>query len=419
MVGIKNDDFIRESIQAEEKRQKLQLQMIPSENYVSDDVMSALGSVVMNKYSEGQVGKRYYQGNTHIDEIEAEAKRRALEVFSLDDSWRVCVQAVSGSVANLAVYSALIDVGDKIMGMFLYDGGHLSHGWKLPNGKNISFTSSIYESYHYHADPKSGLFDYDQVEKEVQAVSPKILISGGTAYPREIDYKRLREIADSVGAIYLADVAHEAGLIAAGVNKSPFEYADVVTMTTRKTLRGPVGALIFSKKKYAKKIASAVMPGLQGGPMNHSIAGIAVALNEALQPEFKEYAKNVVENAKTLAESLTSLGYDVVSDGTDKHLLLVDLRKQGLNGKDVAIALEKANIICNKNTVPGETGSPWTPSGVRLGTPSLTSRGMTSEDMIVIAGWIDRVCKNIDNDDELVSIGKEVEVFTSKFPLRA
>lgn len=415
-----SDSELNGYILEEEKRQKKQLQMIPSENYVSKDVMAALGSIVMNKYSEGQVAKRYYQGNTNIDKVEQLAKDRALKLFGLNpEEWSVCVQAVSGSVANLAVYSAMLEVGDKIMGMFLYDGGHLSHGWKLPDGKKISFTSKIYDSYFYHADPEKGVFDYDSVAKEVEAVKPKILISGGTAYPREIDYKKLREIADSVGALYLADVAHEAGLIAAGVNKSPFEYADFVTMTTRKTLRGPVGSMIFTKGvENGEKVAFSVMPGLQGGPLNHSIAGIAVALGEALQPEFKAYAEQIVKNAKALAETLMGLGYKVVSDGTDKHLVLVDLRNKGLNGKVVANALDRANITVNKNSVPGETGTPWTPSGIRMGTPSLTSRNMVESDMVKIAEWIDRVIRNINSEEEINKVGSEVEAFAESFPLR-
>lgn len=420
MLGKISDKKIDEFIRLEEGRQKEQLQMIPSENYVSRDVMAALGSVVMNKYSEGQVGKRYYQGNKYIDLIEQEAKDRALKLFGLDPSeWMVCVQAVSGSVANLSVYSALLEVGDKIMGMFLYDGGHLSHGWKLPDGKRISFTSKVYDSYFYHSDPESGIFDYEKIAEEIRIVKPKMVISGGTAYPREVDYAKLRAIADEVGAYYLADVAHEAGLIAAGVNKSPFEHADFVTMTTRKTLRGPIGALIFARgEENGQKIANAVMPGMQGGPMNHSIAGIAVALGEALQPEFKQYAEQIVKNARKLAEVLADKGYKVVTGGTDKHLLLLDLRNKSVNGKDVANVLESINIIVNKNTVPGETGTPWTPSGIRLGTPSLTSRGMNEGDMVKIAEWIDIAINNLNDESEISQIAEEVKQFAINFPLR-
>jgi glycine hydroxymethyltransferase len=274
--------------------------------------------------------------------------------------------------------------------MSLYDGGHLTHGWKLPDGKPISFTSKIYDTYFYNVDPQTEVFAYVQIAQIAAKVKPKILISGGTAYPREIDYAKMREIADSVKAIYMADVAHEAGLIAGGANSSPFPHAHVVTMTTRKTLRGPIGAMIFASKKLlgdnvAEKIDFAVFPALQGGPQNHSIAGIGVALHEAMQPEFKTYAHQVVKNAQVLAQELKTAGFHVVSGGTDKHLILLDLRSKGISGKDAAIALEKVGIITNKNTVPGETGKPWNPSGLRLGTPAVTTRGYTEKDMVKLA----------------------------------
>ena len=384
-------------IQSEEARQAEQIAMIPSENFVSDAVREAVGSVLMNKYSEGQPFKRYYQGNQYIDQIESLAESRALEAFGLKDSdWHVNVQAVTGSIANFAVYAALLNPGDKMLGMSLYDGGHLSHGWKLPEGKPISFSSRIYDSHFYSVDPKSQVFDYDQIEDIAKEIKPKILISGGTAYPREIDYKRMREIADSVGAIYMADVAHEAGLIVGGANSSPLPHAHVVTMTTRKTLRGPIGALIFANKQLlgqevAGKIDFAVFPSLQGGPQNHSIAGIAVALHEAMQPDFKIYAHQVVKNAQALADELARAGFDVVSGGTDKHLILVDLRSRGWSGKDAALALEKVGIIANKNTVPGETGKPWNPSGLRLGTPAMTTRGYKEDDFRKVAQTISTV----------------------------
>jgi len=378
-------------IQAEEKRQTDELAMIPSENIVSEAVKEAVGSVLMNKYSEGQPGKRYYQGNGNIDAIESLVEQRALQVFGLDSKdWHVNVQPVTGSIANFAVYAALLSPGDRMLAMSLYDGGHLTHGWKLPDGKPISFTSKIYDTYFYNVDPQTEVFDYAQIAKIAAQVKPQILISGGTAYPREIDYAKMREIADSVGAIYMADVAHEAGLIAGGANTSPFPHAHVVTMTTRKTLRGPIGAMIFASKKLlgdsvAEKIDFAVFPALQGGPQNHSIAGIGVALHEALQPEFKTYAQQVVKNAQVLAAELKKAGFHVVSGGTDKHLILLDLRNKGISGKDAALALEKVGIITNKNTVPGETGKPWNPSGLRLGTPAVTTRGYTEKDMLEVA----------------------------------
>ena len=385
------DPEIYALIQAEEKRQTDELAMIPSENIVSEAVKEAVGSVLMNKYSEGQPGKRYYQGNGNIDAIESLVEQRALQVFGLDSKdWHVNVQPVTGSIANFAVYAALLSPGDRMLAMSLYDGGHLTHGWKLPDGKPISFTSKIYDTYFYNVDPQTEVFDYAQIAQIAAKVKPQILISGGTAYPREIDYAKMREIADSVGAIYMADVAHEAGLIAGGANTSPFPHAHVVTMTTRKTLRGPIGAMIFASKKLlgdsvAEKIDFAVFPALQGGPQNHSIAGIGVALHEALQPEFKTYAQQVVKNAQVLAAELKKAGFHVVSGGTDKHLILLDLRNKGISGKDAALALEKVGIITNKNTVPGETGKPWNPSGLRLGTPAVTTRGYTEKDMLEVA----------------------------------
>ena len=391
------DPEIFDLISAEDKRQHDELEMIPSENFVSDAVREAVGSVLMNKYSEGQPYKRYYQGNANIDAIEALVESRALQIFGLDEKvWHVNVQPVTGSLANLAVYAALLQFGDKMLGMNLYDGGHLTHGWKLPEGKPISFTSRLFDTYFYNVDKETEVFDYDVIAAQTQKLKPKILISGGTAYPRNIDYERMRSIADSVGAIYMADVAHEAGLIAAGVNPSPFPHAHVVTMTTRKTLRGPIGAMVFANKTLlggdvTEKIDFAVFPALQGGPQNHSISGIGVALHEAMQPEFKQYATQVVKNAQVLAEELKKSGFHVVSGGTDKHLVLLDLRSRGWTGKDAAIALEKVGIITNKNTVPNETGKPWNPSGLRLGTPALTTRGSTEKDMIKIAVKISEI----------------------------
>jgi len=403
---------ILEIIKKEEQRQKEQLQMIPSENYASKNVLNAVGSVVMNKYSEGQVGKRYYQGNENIDLIESRVKELALKAFGLDESvWGVNVQPVSGSVANLAVYTSLLQPNDKIMGMYLYDGGHLSHGWKLPDGKKISFTSIMFDSVNYQVEPETGVFDYEKVREKVLAEKPQILISGGTAYPRELDHKALKKMATEVGAYYMADIAHEAGLVLAGINNSPFKYADVVTMTTRKTLRGPIGAMIFARKELMEKIDYGVFPRLQGGPPNHQIAGVGVALEEALTPEFKEYAKQVVLNAKTLATEFVKMGYMVTSGGTDKHLLLLDLRNKNMHGHSSAIALEKANIIMNKNTVPGETSKPYYPSGLRMGTPSLTSRGMKEAEMVKIASWIDKALQNQKDDTVLEQIAKEVKDF--------
>lgn len=412
------DPQLAKLIQKEQKRQRYQLQMIPSENYVSKAVLKAVGSVLMNKYSEGLPGKRYYQGNQFIDQIESLVQKRALKAFGLNPKkWGVNVQPANGSAANLAVYSALIKPGDKTIGMFLYDGGHLSHGWQLPDGKKVSFTSQIYQSSYYYVDLNTGQFNYDEVEKRALKEKPQIIISGGTAYPREINHQRMRQIANKVKAYYLADIAHEAGLVLAGVNRSPFPYAHVVTMTTRKTLRGPIGAMIFAHHDLMEKINRAVFPGLQGGPLNHSIAGIGVALHEAMKPKFKQYAQQIIANAKTLAKELAKKSYKICSGGTDKHLILIDLRSKKLLGKESALALEQANIIVNKNTVPDETGKPWNPSGLRMGTPALTSRGMKEKEMIKIAEWIDQVLMNQENAELIKKVATKIKAFASQFPV--
>jgi glycine hydroxymethyltransferase len=414
------DKIINTIISQELQRQKTQLQMIPSENYASKDVRDVVGSILMNKYSEGQPFRRYYQGMKNVDALESLVEKRALKVFKLDEQvWDVNVQPYSGSPANAAIFMALLSPGDKIMAMYLTDGGHISHGWSFKD-KPLSFASKFFKIDFYHVDPKTKVFDYNEIETQAKKIKPKILVSGGTAYPREIDHKKMGKIAKSVGAYYLADVSHEAGLIAGGANSSPFEYADVVMMTTHKTLRGPRGALIFAKKELIEQIDKAVFPGLQGGPHNHTIAGIGVVLGEALQPSFKIYAKQIVKNANVLAGELMKRGYDVVSGGTDKHLVLIDLRNKGLSGKVPALALEYANIICNFNTVPFDTATPLYPSGLRLGTPALTTRGMKEKDMKKIAGWIDEVIQSIssyqlpDNPTLRREFMKELKVGLSK-----
>ena len=425
-------DPIFDLIEKEEKRQKETLMMIPSENYTYPEVMKAVGSCLMQKYAEGYPGRRYYQGNEIVDQVEVLCRDRALEAFGLDkEKFYANVQPHSGCEANLAVYNALLSPGDKIMSMYLPDGGHLSHGWQFGETKT-TLVSKIFDVQFYKVDAKTKLFDYDQIEKQAREFKPKLIISGGTAYPREIDYKRMGEIAKKVGAYYLADVAHEAGLIAAGVCVAPFEFADVVSMTTHKTLRGPRGAIIICKKEFSNQIDMSVMPGLQGGPHLHSIAGIAVALEKTKTKEFKEYAVQTVKNAQKLAEVLMAGGLDVVSNGTDKHLVLVDLRNKNISGWFVAWAMEKANIIANRNTVPNETGSPFYPSGLRMGTQALTVRGMKEKEMEIIGGWIieivnhlgerviptdarerkiylDTFKKEIEADDLLKKIGEEVK----------
>jgi len=388
-------DKIFELIEREKKRQEETLMMIPSENYTYPEVRRAVGSILMHKYAEGYPGKRYYQGNSVVDEIEELSRNRALEVFGLDpEKYRANVQPHSGCEANLAVYNALLNPGDRIMSMYLPDGGHLSHGWSVAD-KKVTFVSKVFEVQFYKVNLETKRLDYEQIERQAMEFKPKMIISGGTAYPREIDYKRMGEIAKRVGAYYLADVAHEAGLIAAGVCNQPFEYADVVTMTTHKTLRGPRGAMIICKKaclpvgrELGQEIDKALMPGLQGGPHLHTIAGIAVALEKTKTDEFKDYARQTVKNAQKLAEVLMNGGLDVVSGGTDKHLVLVDLRNKNITGWHVAWALEEANIITNRNTVPNESASPFYPSGLRLGTPAITVRGMKEKEMERIGGWI-------------------------------
>jgi glycine hydroxymethyltransferase len=425
-------DKIFSVIAQEKKRQKEELEMIPSENFASAAVMKAVGSCLMNKYAEGYPKRRYYQGNVNVDQIEDLCRERVLKAFNLDpEKWGVNVQPHSGCEANLAVYNALLQAGDKLMSMYLPDGGHLSHGWHMP-GRKITFVSKVFKVEFYHVDKKTLVFDYDQIEKQALKYRPQMIISGGTAYPREINYKRLAQIAHKVGALYLADVAHEAGLIAAGAMKSPFPYVDVATFTTHKTFRGPRGAIIVARKSLIDKVNFSIIPGLQGGPHMHSIAGIAVAAKELMTPAFKKYAVQVVKNAKTLAAELKKGGLDIVSGGTDKHLVLVDLRNVGLTGWVVAWALEKASIIANRNTVPYDTGSPFYPSGLRLGTPALTTRGMKEKEMVKISGWILAVInylkdKNLpnkqatldklDQDKFLQRLKAQVKAFASKYPV--
>ncbi len=445
---------IQKIIKAEEQRQQNTLDLIPSENFSSKAVRSAVGSVLMHKYSEGYPGARYYEGNEQIDEIENLCRKQVLKVMLANDSddiknnWHANVQVLSGSVANLAVYNAVLKPGDKIMGMYLPDGGHLSHGWSYTptdkrDGKDdgmayyggsskLTLNSKIFKVVQYKTDPKTHLFDYDFIEELAVKEKPKMIITGGTAYPRGIDYKRIREIANKIGAMYLADIAHEAGLVAAGAVESPFKYADFVTFTTHKTFRGPKGAVALCKKEYAKKLDRSVIPGLLGGPFNHNIAGIAQAAFEIDTPEFQEYAKKVVKNAKTMANELIKYGFDVVSGGTDKHLVLVNLTNKNISGKYFAKALAKAGIIANMNTVPYETGSPSNPSGIRFGTPTITTRGFKEDnvnELVKLINEVYEIVKNkssdefddytnfLDSNNELASINKQVLQICKNFPL--
>jgi len=403
---------ISELIKKEEERQRDTLMMIPSENYASKAVREAVGSVLMNKYSEGYSGKRYYQGNKIVDEIETLAINKTKKLFGVE---HVNVQPYSGSPANTEVLFALLNYGDKIMGLKLSSGGHLTHGHP-----NITFSGKYFTSVQFGTDD-NGVIDYDDVEKLARTEKPKLLIVGTTAYPLILDWKRMGEIADSIGAWFVADISHIAGLILSDVYPSPVPFCHVVTTTTHKTLRGPRGAMIMVTKKgtekdseVAVKIDRAVFPGLQGGPHNNTTAGIAIALSEAERPNFKEYGKQILSNAKVLAAELKKGGLNIVTGGTECHLLVVDLTNQNLGGKEIAQALETAGIITNKNTVPGDK-SPFYPSGIRLGTPAITTRGMKEREMKMVAKWILEVIKNPTDEKLQCRIAQEVKLLCSKF----
>ena len=387
------DKQIEKLIKAEEKRQKRVINLIPSENYVSKDVLTALGSIFDNKYAEGYPFARYYGGQENTDKVEVLCRERALKLFNLkSEEWSVNVQPLSGSPANLAVYLSLVPQGSKIMGLPLSSGGHLTHGQK------VSITGKIWEQLPIAIDLKTELIDYKKMKEDAMREKPVIIVVGFTAYPRFVDFKKCREIADSCGAYLMVDMSHFAGLVAGGVYPTPFKYADVVTTTTHKTLRGPRSAMIFSKRdsrEIFKKIDKAIFPGLQGGPHMGQIAAVAVALKEDNTPAFKKYAKQIVKNAKTLALELQKLGWRIISGGTDSHLILMDtwMNGKGIPGKEAEALLEKAGIICNKNTIPGETRSPFDPSGIRMGTPAETTRGKKEKDMIVIAKKIDKALR--------------------------
>ena len=388
------DKQIEKLIKAEEARQKKTISLIASENYVSDDVLKALGSKFTNKYSEGYPYKRYYKGQKNTDKLEELCCVRALKIFGLSkNNWHVNVQGLSGSPANLAVYFALVPQGGKVMGMSLSHGGHLTHGHK------VSVTGKIWNQVSFGVNKDTEVIDYDELKKIAIENKPNMIIAGFTAYPRFVDFKKFREIADVCSAILMVDMSHFAGFVAGKVYPSPFPYADIVTTTVHKTLRGPRSALIFSKidiREFDKKIDKAIFPGLQGGPHMNQIAAVAVALKEATSPVFKKYAKQVVKNAKVLAEELKKLGWKIISGGTDSHLILMDtwMEGKGISGEEASAKLEKAGIIVNKNTIPNETRSPMDPSGIRLGTAGETTRGAKENDMIKLAKKIDNVLKN-------------------------
>jgi len=400
------DTQIADLIKKEIARQNETVNLIPSENYVSQDVLDALGSALTNKYAEGYPGARYYGGNQYIDEIENLAKSRALELFKLNpEQWHVNVQPYSGSPANLAVYVGLVPLGETIMGLQLDMGGHLTHGHK------VSFTSKAWRSVPYTLNKETELLDFGAILDLAKKEKPKIIVAGFTAYPRIVDFKKFREIADVVGAYLMVDMSHFAGLVAGEVYPTPFAYADVVTTTVHKTLRGPRSAMIFCKKEFAKQIDKAIFPGLQGGPHANQIAAVAVALKEAMQPKFKIYAAQIVTNAQTLASSLAEAGWRIVSGGTDSHLLLVDTFAKGVGGKDASNRLEAGNIIVNMNTIPYDTRPPMDPSGIRLGTPALTTRGMKEGEMEVVARFITDTLLHDKN------VGAEAMALAKKFPL--
>jgi glycine hydroxymethyltransferase len=402
------DPEIARLLDDERRRQSETICLIPSENHVSRAVLEAMASVLTNKYSEGYPGRRYYEGQQVVDLVESLATERAKRLFGVDHA---NVQPYSGSPANLAIYLALLEPGDTVMGMALPMGGHLTHGW------SVSITGKWFRSVQYNVRKDTGRVDFDELRELALRERPKLLFCGGTAIPRTIDFAGFAKIAREVNAVLVADVAHIAGLIAGDAHPSPVSYADVISTTTHKTLRGPRGAMLMSSAEYATPLDRAVFPGLQGGPHNHTTAAIAVALHEALQPEFKTYARQIVANAKALAEELLARGFDLVSGGTDNHLILVDLTSKGVPGKPVAQALDRARLVTNYNTVPYDPRKPFNPSGLRLGTPAATSRGMGPEEMRLIAGWIDECVEAVKGEDEktIQRVADEVRTLAASF----
>ncbi|MBR6232345.1 MAG: serine hydroxymethyltransferase [Erysipelotrichaceae bacterium] len=401
------DERIRKIIEQEEDRQRHNIELIASENYCSKDVMEAVGSCLTNKYAEGYPGKRYYGGCVNVDEAESLAKERVCELFGAEYA---NVQPHCGSSANMAVYRAVLKPGDRLLGMSLDAGGHLTHGYKL------SFSGSDYETFAYGVDRESELIDYDEVEALALQVRPKLIVAGASAYARFIDYERFKKIADKAGALLMVDMAHVAGLIAAGLHPSPVPYADFVTSTTHKTLRGPRGGLVLCKKEYAKALDRAVFPGIQGGPLCHVIAGKAVCFYEAMQPEFKEYQKQVVTNAKVLMETLKEEGFRIVSGDTDNHMVLVDVKHPlGITGKQLETRLDEVNITVNKNAIPFDEEKPAYTSGIRVGTPAMTTRGFKEEEFKEVGKIISLVAHNIDDEKSILEAGLRVRKLMERF----
>ncbi len=402
------DPELKNMIDLELNRQRNKLELIASENFVSEAVMEAQGSVLTNKYAEGYSGKRYYGGCEYVDMVETLAIERAKKLFGAE---HVNVQPHSGSQANFGVYFALLKPGDTIMGMNLSHGGHLTHG------SPVNVSGTYFNVIPYGVDAEIQEIDYDEMRKIAEENKPKLIIGGGSAYSRIIDFKKMADIAHEVGAIFMVDMAHFAGLVAAGLHPNPVEYADVVTTTTHKTLRGPRGGMILCKEQYAKAIDKAIFPGIQGGPLMHVIAAKAVAFGEALKPEFKEYAQQVVTNAKVLAAALQKEGFKIVSGGTDTHVMLVDVRSCGLTGKVAEFLLDEVGITCNKNTIPFDPESPFVTSGIRLGTPALTTRGLKEADMEEIASIIALVLKNSEDKAKHEEAAKRVAALCEKYPM--
>ena len=404
----KQDPNVKAVIDQELMRQRDKLEMIASENIVSQAVMEAQGSVLTNKYAEGYSGKRYYGGCEHVDVVETLAIERAKRLFGAEHA---NVQPHSGSQANFAVYFAMLKPGDTIVGMNLSHGGHLTHG------SPVNVSGTYFNVVPYGVNAETQQIDYDEFRKIVLEAKPKLIIAGGSAYSRQIDFKKMADVAHEVGAIFMVDMAHFAGLVAAGLHPNPVEYADIVTTTTHKTLRGPRGGMILCKEEYAKAIDKAVFPGIQGGPLMHVIAAKAVALGEALQPEFKVYAEQVIKNAKVLAAELIAKGLTIVSGGTDTHVMLVDVRNTGLTGKEAEHLLDEIGITANKNTIPFDPASPFVTSGVRLGTPALTTRGLKEDDMKEIADIIATVLQNPEDTAKHQDAAKRVAALCEKYPL--
>ncbi len=404
----KSDSRIYKLAKQEENRQNEGIELIASENYASAAVLEAMSTVFNNKYAEGYPGKRYYGGNEIVDKVENLAIERAKKLFGAEHA---NVQPFSGGPANMCAYFGLLKTGDKILGMDLSHGGHLSHG------SPINFSGKWFEFHFYGVDEKTQKLDYEKIAKLAKKIKPKLIIAGFTAYPRVIDFKKFRKIADSVGAYLMVDMSHFAGLVAGKIYPNPVPIADIVTTTTHKTLRGPRGGLILCKEKYAKQIDRAVFPMIQAGPHEHIIAAKAVCFAEAAKANFSKYAKQIIANAKTLEKELKKYGFNLVSGGTDTHLILVDLRNKNITGKEAVILLDSIGLSTNKNMVPFDTGSPMNPSGLRLGTSCATTRGMKEKEIKKIAYWIDCAIKNRDNKKELTKIGKEVKTLCKKFPV--